>query len=105
MAKAGSKGSRSERKAGRQRAERARAHGLPEGTLPQHRARSSGGAFEDDGDAADVTGLAPHAAGAGRQPDRTSQARRPPVLVWVVGGALALLAIAYVLTRFRDAPH
>jgi hypothetical protein len=105
MAKAGSKGSRSERKAGRQRAERARAHGLPEGTLPQHGARGAGGALEDVGDPADVTDAAPHATSVAGKRARASEARRPPVLVWVVGGALALLAIAYVLTRFRDAPH
>jgi hypothetical protein len=99
MAKAGSKGSRSERKAGRQRAERARAHGLPEGSLPQHGVRANVG---DEPEGTDVADLPRHVA---RDAARASQARRPPVLVWVVGGALVLLAIAYVLTRFRDAPH
>ena len=91
MAKAsGSKSSRSERKAGRQRAERARAHGLPE--LRPVQAAASVAPDEDAAvERADVTPAAAAAARKGR-----------PVLVWVLGAALVILLIAYVITRFRD---
>jgi len=91
MAKAsGSKSSRSERKAGRQRAERARAHGLPE---PRAERSVPSPSARPDGDAPSEGAGVTSAAASGKS---------RPVLVWVVGGALMVLLIAYVITKFRD---
>ena len=96
MAKgSGTKGSRSERKAGRQRALRAREHGLPERhEVPLHVAGARAELMDAEGGA--DTESSPGGGGSGR--------RRPgpPVAVWVVGGALLLLALLYVLSRVRD---
>ena len=95
MAKAsGSKGSRSERKAGRQRAERARSHGLPEARAERSAPGSSVG---PGGDAPTEPGTPAEARGTA-----ASRQMRSPTLVWVLGGALMILLIAYVITKFRD---
>jgi hypothetical protein len=96
MAKrSGNKGSRSERRAGRQRAGRAREHGLPARVEPESR-RVRASTPE------------PHsAAGDDRSSDAppaplTKPSQSIPTIVKVVGGALAILAAAYALSRFRD---
>ena len=96
MAKhSGNKGSRSERRAGRQRASRAREHGLPARVEPEsRRVRAS-------------TPEPRSAAGDDRSSDAppaplTKPSQGIPTIVKVVGGALAILAAAYALSRFRD---
>jgi hypothetical protein len=84
------KGSRSERKAGRQRAERARAHGLPEARPVEHRAIEALDT-DTDADSGPLPAGVPQRGGGGR-----------PALPWVVGGALLILAFVYLLKRFRD---
>ena len=88
----GSRGSRSERRAGKQRAQRAREHGLPERRLEPVRARvetSEPRGAEGEGRASDA-------------PPTPALKRGIPTLVWVVGGALAILAGVYVLSQMRD---
>lgn len=95
MAKrSGSRSSRSERRAGRDRAQRAKDHGLPERPAAPLRARAA----------------TPEPRSDGGQ-DRSSDAPRAPVAtsstvpswVWVAGGALLLLVGAYVMSQKRDA--
>ncbi|HKY40505.1 MAG TPA: hypothetical protein VJN18_31440 [Polyangiaceae bacterium] len=97
MAKrSGSKGTRGERKADRQRAQRARERGLPERREEPLRARA-----------------ATAEPGSGDDEDRPSDASRPvarakpagiPPIAKVVTGALLILVAVYVLSRFRDQP-
>ena len=92
--KSGSKSSRSERRAGRKRAERALEHGLPTLKLPPPRARA---ATPEPGSAREGT-------------DRSSDAPSVPVaksagiptLVKVLGAALVILVGVYLLSRQRD---
>ncbi|MDF3066518.1 MAG: hypothetical protein K0R38_2119 [Polyangiaceae bacterium] len=90
----GSKSSRSGRRAGKERVERARERGLPErrqeplrvrAATPEPRSSTRGEARSSDAPSA------PAAASAG-----------VPPWVWVAGIALALLAGAYFLSRQRD---
>jgi hypothetical protein len=93
--RSGSKGSRSERRAGRQRAGRAREHGLPARVEPESRRvrASTPEPISAEGD--DRSSDAP--------PASLSKPRRGiPTIVKVVAGAVAILAAAYVLSRFRD---
>lgn len=94
MAKhSGSKGSRGERRAGKQRAQRAREHGLPERRVEPLRARAATPepyrSREDE-------------EGSRNAPAAASRKGAVPTLVWVVGGALAILAGVYVLSQKRD---
>lgn len=92
--KSGSRSSRSERNAGRKRAERARQHGLPVRQGPPPRARALTPEPSDD------------AYGEARSSDAPlSSAKKPtriPTLVKVVGAALAILIGVYLLSRQRD---
>ena len=92
--RSGSKGSRSERRAGKQRAQRARAHGLPERreALPRARASTPEPGSRDDGD--DRSSDAPPAGATAR--------RGIPTLVKVVGGALVILVGVYILSQRRE---
>ena len=95
MAKrSGSKSSRSERKAGKQRAQRARQHGLPE---PQTRAPLRARA------------ATPEPGSSRRDPDRSSDAPPPPAHkqliptpIKVLGIAVVILIGVYVLSQKRD---
>jgi hypothetical protein len=96
MAKrSGNKGSRSERRAGRQRATRARDHGLPARVEPESRRVRASTPEPGSAQGADRSSDAPPALLAKPQAGI-------PTLVKVVGGALAVLAAAYALSRFRD---
>jgi len=92
--KSGSRSSRSERNAGRKRAERAREHGLPVRQEPPPRARAVTPEPSDD------------SYGEARSSDAPlSNAKKSagiPTLVKVVGGALAILIGVYLLSRQRD---
>ena len=92
MAKrSGSRSSRSERRAGRERAERAREHGLP--TRPQATLRTR------------VAGPEPESQSAARSSEPTTVALKSPAiptLVKVIGGALVILLGVYLLSRQRD---
>jgi hypothetical protein len=90
-----SKGTRSERRAGRQRAQRAREHGLPE-RKEELRARAvtpEPGSVDGEDPASD----------APRAPAKAKSAGIPPIAK-IVAGALAILVAGYVLTHFRDEP-
>jgi hypothetical protein len=95
MAKrSGSKTSRSDRRAGKERARRARAHGLPERREEAPRARASTpepGSRDDD---EDRSSDAPRAA----------KAKSPgvPTLVKVIGAALVILLGVYILSQRRE---
>jgi hypothetical protein len=92
--KSGSKSSRSERRAGRKRAERAVQHGLPTRQQPPPRARAA----------------TPEPGRNDEGIDRSSDAPRVPVakpggiptLVKVLGAALVILGGVYLLSRQRD---
>jgi hypothetical protein len=92
--KSGSRSSRSERNAGRKRAERARQHGLPvrQGTPPRARAATPEPSDDSFGEA--------------RSSDAPlSSTKKPagiPTLVKVVGGAFVILIAVYLLSRQRD---
>lgn len=92
--KSGTRGSRSERNAGRKRAERARQHGLPVREEPPARARALTPEPSDD------------TYGEARSSDAPlSSAKKSagiPTLVKVVGGALVILSGVYLLSRQRD---
>jgi hypothetical protein len=92
--KSGSKSSRSERRAGRQRADRAREHGLPARAEPSPRARAVTPEPSDE------------AFGAARSSaTRSGRGDKPagiPTLVKVIGGALVILLGVYLLSRQRD---
>jgi hypothetical protein len=95
MAKrSGSKSSRSERKAGRERAERARDRGLPEKRSEPLRARAATPEPVSSVDGEDRSSDAP--------PAPTKPPGGVPTLVKVVGAALVLLMGAYVLSLLRD---
>jgi|GEM_PF-4791358 len=92
--KSGSKSSRSERRAGRKRAERALEHGLPTRKVPPPRARAG----------------APEPSNAREGTERSSdgppvpaaKSRGIPTLVKVLGAALVILVGLYLLSRQRD---
>lgn len=92
--KSGSRSSRSERNAGRKRAERARQHGLPVRREPAPRQRAVTPEPSDD------------SYGEARSSDAPlSNAKKSagiPTLVKVVGGALVILIGVYFLSRQRD---
>lgn len=92
--KSGSRSSRSERNAGRKRAERAREHGLPVRQEPPPRARAVTPEPSED------------SYGEARSSDAPlSHAKKSagiPTLVKVVGGALVILVGVYLLSRQRD---
>jgi hypothetical protein len=92
--KSGSKSSRSERNAGRKRAERARQHGLPTRPAPAPPARQLTPEPSDD------------SYGEARSSDaplsRAQKRAGIPTLVKVVGGALVVLIGVYLLSRQRD---
>lgn len=91
MAKrSGTRSSRSERKAGRERAQRARQHGLPERNEPAARATSEPLSTETEGRSSDAL------------PVKAARPSGVPTVVKVVGGALAVLLAVYLLTRYRD---
>jgi hypothetical protein len=90
----GSKSSRSERRAGRKRAERAREHGLPTRRDATPRARASTPQPRSGEEGEDRSSDAPRA--------RASKPVPIPTLVKVVGGALVLLVGLYVVTLLRD---
>jgi len=92
MAKrSGSKGSRSERKADRERARERRERGLPE--LPARKPLRARAATPAPTSSEDVTlrGDAPQ-----------TQRNGVPPFVWVVGGALLILVVAYFVRQKRD---
>ncbi len=93
--KSGSNSSRSERRAGRQRAERAREHGLPPRKEPPTRVRAS---TPEPGSAPDSEGRSTDAP-----PARPAKSAGIPTLVKVVGVAVLLLIGAYLLSQKRDA--
>lgn len=89
--RSGNKGSRSERNAGRQRAQRAREHGLPQRREPEvRRARAA----------------TPEPRSAeGEDPSSDAAPKRKagiPPLAKLAAVALLLLGGAYALTHFRD---
>jgi hypothetical protein len=87
----GAKSSRSERRAGRERAHRARSHGLPERPAePTRRVSAREPELENDTESSGTALGLPKKAGI-------------PTLVKVAIGALVALAGAYFLTRLRDA--
>jgi len=90
--KSGSNSSRSERRAGRQRAER---HGLPPRKEPPTRVRAS---TPEPGSARDSEGRSSDAP-----PARPAKSAGIPTLVKVVGVAVLLLIGAYLLSQQRDA--
>src|ERR1041384_3222655 len=93
MAKrAGSKGSRSGRRAGKDRVQRARERGLPERVEPL-RVRAA------TPEPRSAEGEDPSSDAA---PARGAKSAAVPPWVWVAGVALALLGGAYVLSRQRD---
>lgn len=94
--RSGGGGSRSDRKAGRERARRAKRHGLPERREEAPRGPASAG-----------TRRAADTFEADEPASRRSAAGLPgkakiPTLAKVVGGALLVLAGAYALSRIRD---
>jgi ribonuclease E len=92
--KSGSKSSRSERRAGRKRAERAVEHGLPTRKAPPPRARAATpepGSHREGTDRASDAPRAPIAKSGG-----------VPTLVKVLGAALVILIGVYLLSRQRD---
>ena len=95
MAKrSGSKTSRGERRAGKERAQRAREHGLPERReeAPRARASTPEPGSRDDGE--DRSSDAPRAAKA--------KSAGVPTLVKVVGAALVILLGVYILSQRRE---
>ena len=94
MAKrSGSRSSRGERRAERERAERARKHGLPEPLKPALRARAATPDPNSDVEAADRSSDAPAVL---------PKSPAIPTLVKVLGGALLILLAVYLLSRQRD---
>jgi hypothetical protein len=91
--KSGSKSSRSERRAGRQRADRAREHGLPARAEPSPRARAVTPEPSDE-----AFGAARSSATLSGRGDKPGI----PTLVKVIGGALVILLGVYLLSRQRD---
>ena len=92
--KSGSKSSRSERRTGRKRAERAVEHGLPTRKVPPPRARAATpepGSYREGTDRASDAPRAPIAKPGG-----------VPTLVKVLGAALVILIGVYLLSRQRD---
>jgi hypothetical protein len=92
--KSGSKSSRSERRAGRQRADRAREHGLPARAEPSPRARAVTPEPSDD-----AFGAARSSATLSGRGDKPAGI---PTLVKVIGGAFVILVGVYLLSRQRD---
>jgi hypothetical protein len=95
MAKrSGSKTSRGERRAGKQRAERAREHGLPERREAARRVRASTPEPGSRGDGDDRSSDVP----------KGRSAKKPgiPTLVKVVAGALVILLGVYILSQRRE---
>lgn len=90
--KSGSKSSRSERRAGRQRAARAREHGLPTARVEPVRARTPDPASSPERD--DRSSDAPAR--------RSAKSAGLPPLVWVVGAALVILLGVFLLSHRRD---
>jgi len=90
----GSKTSRGERRAGKQRAQRARQHGLPERREASRRARASTPAPASGSDGGEPSSAVP----LGRS------AKKPgiPTLVKVVAGALVILLGVYILGQRRE---
>jgi cytoskeletal protein RodZ len=95
MAKrSGSKTSRSDRRAGKERARRAREHGLPERREEARRARASTPEPGSRDDGEDRSSDAP----------RMAKAKSPgvPTLVKVIGGALVILLGVYIFSQRRE---
>jgi hypothetical protein len=91
--RSGSRSSRSERRAGRERAERARQHGLPERRPEPMRARAA----TPDPDSRVADAERPSAP-----PTVPLRASGIPTLVKVVGAAAVILLGVYLLGRQRD---
>jgi hypothetical protein len=94
--KSGSKSSRSERRAGRKRAERAVEHGLPTRQQPP-RARSRSAKADEPSRSGEGTTRASDAA-----PASVAKSSGIPTLVKVLGAALVILLGVYLLSRQRD---
>jgi hypothetical protein len=95
MAKrSGSKTSRGERRAGKERAERAREHGLPERREASRRARASAPVPASGSDGGEPSSAVP----LGRS------AKKPaiPTLVKLIAGALVILLGVYILGQRRE---